>query len=268
VSNFEIQAVPYVPRSMAHPQGVKLCHAHLVSKGLPSMSGWLFVTLTVDRSQFDSPRQCYDEVRKKHLAYFKKQLRRAGFNKSRSMLQKLEFHADDEGWPHWHLVVKESRFIDFKLLNKWWTLGHTDIRRVKKSDREFDYLFKYVCKDGSLPSWLLNNYKRVRFIQTWGIFESQETPQSLDSDCEPRDEEVLREKIKKWSKKTTLWTRLTSGELVSVYTVDLLINFMLVHNHFVGRDDIKTYSDKIILPASDYLGAFVKTKIIDENDNT
>lgn len=264
----EFHVVPYVPRTMLLPEGAKLCARHLKAKGMPSMVGWLFITLTIDRALFDSPHEAYEELKPK-LNYFMKQMRRAGFNKSRRYIKKLEFHADEEGWPHWHLVVEERSFVHFSLVNKWWPHGMTDIRRVDERDQEFDYLFKYICKDGSIPDWILDNYKRVRFLQTWGIFESEEGSDKKHKDAEERsrEEPLLREKLRRWSRKTTI-VEYRHGEVISVTTQKLIIPFEVLWGHMIDREDIATYWQKILFTEDQLieLGYYLKTKEQDNNE--
>lgn len=257
-----VEVIPYVPRSMAHPDGAKLCAKHLKDKGLPSVAGWLFITLTVDRSRFSCPLEAYEFLKPK-LNYFIKQMTRAGFLKSGQYIKKLEFHVDDEGWPHWHYVINERSYIHYSMINRWWPYGMTDVRRISDNDYEFEYLLKYVCKDGSLPDWLLDNYKRVRFIQTWGIFDQTEREVSEPSE-DSREEPLLREKLKRWSKKATFITRNNQERVIGIQTCDLKLNFDLIWEYFVHqRDDIQTLWKKVLLNRAEQFGHFLKLKPIE-----
>ena len=75
----------------------------------------------------------------------------------------MEFHDDDEGWPHFHIIWKTKRFVPCDLIEKLWGLGRINVKRITNS--EFNYILKYVCKSGRIPTWSKED-PQIRIFQS------------------------------------------------------------------------------------------------------
>jgi hypothetical protein len=256
------QARPYVPRSMAHPEGHKLVRKHMEKRGLPDITGWLFITCTVDRHRYSSPHEAYEDIKSKLKDGIKK-LRYHGY-KCKRWIRALEFHEDDEGWPHWHWVIDERRFIPWQLLNKCFPWGYTDIERIRDGSEVLHYVFKYITKSGTLPGWILDNYKRLRFIQTSGVFEKVEDPEvELEDegkmpDGEPLQEPILREKIKRWNMKVTVVREMGEGKKPIVRVLKLRCSYMEMWLIMRAIEDYPVYHENIYMETPQWLGEFLE----------
>lgn len=173
----DIQVMPYRAKSYLCEGGGRLVHKDMVRRGMPTdFTGWLFVTLTLDREQFDHDPEAGYLAGKDRMRRFFEYLSRHGFSFDR-WIWKLEFHPDSPDWTHWHLLLDTRRFIPWEIIKRAWNLGGVDVERIENfghGEAIGRYEFKYVFKEGiGPPNWLLK-YKRIRFIQTKGIFPKQE----------------------------------------------------------------------------------------------
>jgi len=145
--SFELH--PYGSETWWTVGGARKKECRLKKAGLPDFKDWRFVTLTMaDRTM--SAQEAYvrgkDRIRR-FLACF-----RTALGKVFLWCWKLEFHHDDEGYPHWHLLIEYRRRIPQEMLTvleRWWGLGRINVRRVKAQD--IAYLFKYVTKAALRP---------------------------------------------------------------------------------------------------------------------
>ena len=258
------QVRPYVPRSFAHPEGYKLCRKEMERRGLPDFTGWLFVTNTVDRERYSSPHEAYEDIKGKLKDGIKK-LRYHGY-KVKRWVRAMEFHEDDEGWPHWHWVLDERRFIPWQLLNKCFPWGYTDIERIKDGGAVAGYMFKYITKSGTLPDWILDNYKRIRFIQTSGVFESdvqvfvdseQDAGYSALDDADKVEEPVLREKIRRWDMKAII-VQERPNEKPIVRTIKLNCSYLDMWLIMRQIEEVPAYWQNIYLERPDHIGQFIE----------
>ncbi|MCH6257407.1 hypothetical protein MLD52_12680 [Puniceicoccaceae bacterium K14] len=172
--------------------GVRKKHREILKRGLPYIRGCLFFTLTIDPS-LGTEKETY-ELGKDALRRFLEKLRKYwGKNEPNGRHKfgwawKLEFQAN--GYAHWHLIVKTKKLVrrtDLHLINQYWGLGRTNLKKIKSED--FDYLFKYVSKCAAysqgdpsgiaLPTWVLDYtgkgadgkpFTRMRFWQTGSGF--------------------------------------------------------------------------------------------------
>lgn len=151
----------YHPANWWTALGVYRKRAIIEARGIPDMTHWRFVTLTLDQSRFD-----YDPA----LAYRKAKRRFAKFLEGLrdeygdiEYCWKKEFHKN--GWVHWHLCVNVRRRVEISLWSKLWGYGRVDVRMIRPWDengRNFEYLFKYATKAaGNLPDWYLDHFSRV-----------------------------------------------------------------------------------------------------------
>lgn len=153
----------YTPETWFTAEGARLKARRLQRSGLPDMTNWRFITLTVaDRScsAEEAYRRGKDRIRR-FLALF-----RAAIGREFKWCWKLEFHED--GYAHWHLLVEYTKRIPEEMLpeiERWWGLGRTNVKRVKQ--RDLAYVFKYVAKGvDDLPPWVENYRGRLRVFQS------------------------------------------------------------------------------------------------------
>lgn len=143
----------------------------IMRKGVPDLTDWRFITLTLDPSKFESELAGYlkgkDEMRR-FLARLRKHL---GIEET-GLAWKLEFQKN--GWAHWHIFLDYKKLIPKRELDVLWGLGITDVRRCQ-NDAIF-YAFKYALKPAlrakksfaevesdntsiGLPDWFLDHYQ-------------------------------------------------------------------------------------------------------------
>ena len=205
---------PYHPHSWWHAEGRRSMVKRLQTKGFPQLWGWLFLTLTIDPEEFDSPVKAYeagcDRVRRMVHA-----LRAVGYPIKR-YFSKLELH--ESGFPHWHLGLDCREFIANEEIESAWGLGFTKTKRVSKT-RDFRYLFKYVVKDnGELPEWVLDYPRRIRVFQTSVGFygEPSSSGGSSANEREDGEKKTLRVKFSEWSVRGVIRVRELSYRGVAV----------------------------------------------------
>jgi hypothetical protein len=220
-------------------RGVREKRRLIEKKGLPDMRRCLFITLTIPEGVRE-PWTAY-ETGKKRLPQFLRAFRKA-IGRSFAWAWKLEFQ--ENGMPHWHLIVDFRERIpqDFLyLFEKWWSLGRVNVKRLKRD--EFAYLFKYVSKaaDGDadpetgigLPAWVLDYQKKLkdgrtkaglRFWQTGGGFYTKAksatekpatSPAEKPAAREPRFSRVpltIRQRWALWMRKGTLFVKDREGQ--------------------------------------------------------
>lgn len=169
-------------------------------RGVPDLSRWRLITLTLDPSQFETPAEGYLAGRERMRRFLHGLRDYLGISDVR-WAWKLEFQSN--GWAHWHLVFEfRQKFdlIDLEVINRLWGLGRTNVRMVR--DGSLEYLWKYVGKasfrngdedgDCPLPSWWLDYWQpregrmpetmgRARFWQTSRNFYLRESPAKIPS---------------------------------------------------------------------------------------
>lgn len=108
-----------------------------------------FITLTIQPKFFQTPREAYDQTRRK-VSDFAKVLRLGG--RTFEYLKVLE--ATKKGWPHYHLIAR-TPYVPQKLLSVEWAkltgAPIVDVRAVKKKEGVFKYVLKYLCKQAYIP---------------------------------------------------------------------------------------------------------------------
>jgi hypothetical protein len=153
----------YTPETWFTAEGARLKARRLERSGLPNMTNWRFITLTIATraiSHSDAYKRGKDRLRR-FLAKF-----REAIGRPFKWCWKLEFHED--GFAHWHLLVEYTKQIPEEMLpelEKWWGLGRVNVKRVRQ--REMYYVFKYVSKGlEDLPLWVENHKGRLRVFQS------------------------------------------------------------------------------------------------------
>jgi hypothetical protein len=124
-------------------------------KGKPG----LFITLTYDRWPFADALDCYRvQSERQHVAMFIRRLsRKLGVSLKGQWTRKLEFQED--GWPHFHIVLMGHKFIENRLISECWGHGYTSTKGLTR-DRCI-YFTKYITKGNcALPSFILGEKPR------------------------------------------------------------------------------------------------------------
>jgi hypothetical protein len=161
---------PYYAESWFTADGARLKARRLQQAGMPDLTNWRFVTLTMaTRSVLPSVayRLGKDRLRR-FLARFRQALGRPF-----RWCWKLEFHED--GYAHWHLLLEYRKPLPEEMLPEletWWGLGRVNMKRVR--EREIGYVLKYVAKGPEdLPAWVWEHKGRLRVFQTSRGFFTQ-----------------------------------------------------------------------------------------------
>ena len=207
----EIQGTlrPYTPDSWFHPVGICKARARILPR-IPDLKGCLFLTLTVNPHLFAGPASAYDRSQDRIRRMFHR-LRRGVKWKGKiykvdaAYFRKVEFHRN--GFAHFHILFLTRRFIPGDLLNHLWQMGRTNIERI--SNRDFEYLLKYVSKSGDFPDWVKER-KRLRIIQaSHGFYRELEKVNERESqnrDLNPfsiskkRFSLTIGERIERWKR--------------------------------------------------------------------
>ncbi|MBC2594020.1 hypothetical protein H5P28_07070 [Ruficoccus amylovorans] len=263
VHNTEVEVVPYRAKSYLCEGGGRLVHDDMKRRGLPvDFTNWLFVTLTLDRELFDWDPESGYLAGKDRIRRMFEYLKRHGFVFDR-WLWKLECHPDSPEWTHWHLLIDTRRFLPWQLLQRAWGLGGTDIERVERRGRGVyvgEYEFKYVFKPGTeIPEWM-KKYKRIRFVQTRGIFEPEDNdPSDDDGDTSEREQTesiTIGERLDQWKRKVTVIKRNSHGVQMRAYELDCTAQTLFgriwvaatVYRHLVAPYHAIVRNTKILTP--------------------
>jgi hypothetical protein len=162
----------YSSESWFTESGARIKRRRLERAGLPDFTNWRFITLTLAGRQV-SPLEAYRHG-KARIRRFLARLRLA-LGRKFLWCWKLEFHHDDDGYPHWHLLIEYKLPIPEAMLSElenWWGLGRVNVRRVKRSD--IHYVFKYVAKGAdSVPEWVARYRGTLRVFQASKGFYQQ-----------------------------------------------------------------------------------------------
>jgi hypothetical protein len=153
------------------------------AKGLPSFNKWRFITLTIDRQKFpEGPLSAFVAGRDNMRRFMTRARTAELWDISHKWCWKLEFQED--GWPHWHLLVgRTTKMTEHELqeVERLWGLGITNTEMVQ--DDDFRYSFKYAFKpvhqveedgledfDGSAPvapQWFLDYHQMEPTKVVW-----------------------------------------------------------------------------------------------------
>ncbi len=235
----DIQVMPYRAKSYLCEGGGRLVHKDMVRRGMPTdFTGWLFVTLTLDRELFDHDPEAGYITGKNRMRRFFEYLSRHGYEFPR-WIWKLEFHPESPDWTHWHLLLDTRRFVPWELIKRAWNLGGVDVERIENhghGEAIGRYEFKYVFKDGmEPPQWLLK-YKRIRFIQTKGIFAKDDTPRKkedvereldrkeeayLDGQDNRSESPTIGQRLQLWKRRITAVYQTQDGKQVRAYELKI-----------------------------------------------
>jgi len=186
----------YRPETWFSQDGARIKKRRLQLSGIPTLKNWRFFTLTIALRNI-TPTEAYErgsDRMRRFLARFRKAIGREFL-----WCWKLEVHADEDGYPHWHLLIDYQKKIPleiFERLTKWWGLGRVDVRRVRGAD--WEYLFKYVSKGlDDLPEWVTHYKGRIRIFQTskgfWTRKKPRKTSKAEARTCMTRVDLITRE---------------------------------------------------------------------------
>lgn len=231
-----LQVQSYYGANWFTDRGVRAKRKLIEKKGLPNLKRCLFITLTIPDGVC-SARKAY-ETGKAKLRRFIASIRK-NFNGGRALAWAWKLEFQDNGMPHWHLLVAFPEHIPQEFLyhfEEWWGLGRVNVKRIKYD--EFAYLFKYVSKDVAggvdaetgipLPDWVLD-YKKtlkdgrvsagMRFWQTGGGFytktgEESEAPEEAEETTEQQTSRVpytIRQRWSMWMRKATIFMKDEDG---------------------------------------------------------
>lgn len=141
--------------------------AHLTAKCVEAKPN-KFVTLTVNNSLYESPREAYDKTRK-HVTTLTRTIRQE--LGSWEYMRVLE--VTRKGFPHYHLIAR-GPFVDQMWLSARWQLltgaKIVDIRRIKKQVDAARYIMKYLYKQKYIP------WTNRRVSWTRGFFPDPKEP--------------------------------------------------------------------------------------------
>ncbi|MBL9214405.1 MAG: hypothetical protein JNG83_02905 [Opitutaceae bacterium] len=226
----------YIPASWWHAEGRRKMVKRLEARGFPWLKGWLFFTLTIDPDKFAGPVEAY-EAGKDRIRRVIHELRERGYDIKR-YASKLELQ--ENGWPHWHLLVDTRRFIAEDMLQDIWGHGFVDVKRIKPT--KWTYLFKYVVKGNEgIPQWVLDYPKRIRVFQTSSGFFSSPSPSrekkepADDEDCESGQPETLAQKFARWATTATVRARESIRHVKTVRLVRPYRDILIDHVTRAGR---------------------------------
>jgi hypothetical protein len=203
--SFEQTIKEYIPASWFHPVGIYKVLARVWDR-LPDVSGKLFLTFTLDPTNYANEETAFEDSREWLRKVFF-QLRHGVKHEDKTYTIdapyciKVEFH--ESGWVHYHAIFLTRRFLPKELLAELWGLGWVKVQRITNQD--FHYLLKYVTKADELPDWLKNR-KRLRVFQTTKGFlkplpRIQSAKNALAELKEPRKRAsyTIDERFRRWA---------------------------------------------------------------------
>lgn len=257
----------FVPSSWFHPLGI-----HKVLKRfwhrLPNVAGCLFATFTIDREAMREkgygPSEAFDITRDRVRKMFY-QLRQGVEWEGKTYIidaaycTKVEFHADEEGWPHFHCIWLTRRFVPAQMLAELWGFGRTNVERIQNDD--FHYLLKYVCKSGTIPEWVQDRERMRIFQPSRGFLLPDDKPKpepKPKEDAPKREKSTIRERLIKWQHMATLVTETSAGVIETARqiqlenpfkeTFDRLVYAVALAGRYLGGGKIKINKPEDIYP--------------------
>jgi len=232
----------FVPVSWFHPKGVFRVVSRFKHR-LPNVSRCLFATFTIDRQAMRSlgygPAEAFEITRDRIRKMFYKLRKGVRWNGKVYRIDaeyctKVEFHDDEEGWPHYHVIWLTRRFVPVELLEELWGYGFVNLRRIK--NERFHYLLKYVCKSGEVPEWI-HSRKRIRIFQPSRGFmlpEEKPLPRTAPASArKPRPVSTIGERLSKWAKLAVVVTEYGDGSFKRFSELPLWAPFNDIFDHLV-----------------------------------
>ena len=119
----------------------------------------LFITLTYNREDWDSPLHLYrDQREERHVRRFMKRVSEyLQVDTNAKWIRKIEFQQG--GWIHFHIILDTPKTIPQIDLMQLWGFGYVWINRCTK--KRINYLCKYIAKDNhNIPAYILAEEQR------------------------------------------------------------------------------------------------------------
>ncbi len=195
----------HTPTSWHDPKGVVKVVQRLLPR-LPDVSGSLFHTYTLDRNLFSGPAAAFEIARDKFRKLYARL--RNGIKWEGKFYQidapycvKVEFHEDEDGWPHFHVIYLTHRYIPSALLDHLWAFGRVNVKRITNDD--FHYLLKYVAKGVGYPEWVLSRHRIRIFQSSRGFLKPLEGPEPEAKGTKKklkRASYTIRERLERWAR--------------------------------------------------------------------
>jgi len=138
-------------------------YARMVADAEPNK----LITLTCNPSRYKTPREAYDETRRKIPALSARIRRLYGEFEFFRILEITK-----KGWPHYHLITRSEYIPQAVLSDLWRELVGAPIVDVRKMDRktnEYWYVVKYLAKQRYIPwtdrraSWTKKFFPKTKF---------------------------------------------------------------------------------------------------------
>lgn len=194
-------------------------------------------TFTVNPAGFPNPEMAFRHVqRKRMLAKWVARMRKLGFLESKRYYWVLEFQQN--GWPHWHLILETNYVPHDVAWAEWNKLGCGDpetnfgyvsfskgtgsrdkAKQFKNSRHAAYYVMKYVIKEPEYgwPQWVLDyrgNIMRCRGSN--GLFKSVDMEDNRKALAE--DIEQAKKTRGRYKRKTTVQCRIGAcGESALIF---------------------------------------------------
>lgn len=190
----KIRVKQFVPKSWFHPLGA-LNLARELEPRMPSLRNAVAVTLTVDRAPYPDPFFAYLDGTKRSGDMIETFRRRYG---PTEYFCGLEFHDDEEGWPHWHMIILRRGTYPMQEIRDLWGRGHVYLQRIKSET--FRYFIKYIVKDLDAPEWVreCKRIRRVRFSRGFLVALCRDVIRTRKGLC--RMSRTIGERIDAWRK--------------------------------------------------------------------
>jgi len=220
----------------------------------------LFHTYTFDHNLFSGPASAFEIGRKKIRKIYARL--RKGVTWEGKLYQivapycvKVEFHADEDGWPHFHVIQLTRRYIPGELLTELWGFGRPNVKRI--TNDEFHYMLKYVTKGIGYPSWVLSR-RRLRVLQpSRGFMLPAPAPEKAKAAKHPktlrkRASYTIGERQERW-KRTALFNKHGRCQTILLpqsfqQLFDELIHAVSENNRYLGLGLVKINQTAELIP--------------------
>ena len=172
----------------------------------------MMLTLTIDPQHFAGPIEAFEHVKKARcLGVTMQALRRAGVLLSERWFAVIEWQ--DNGWPHWHVLV-EAEHIPFDTLAAAWNvnlakLGKTATETrtgfgsvrfnapLKDGKHAAGYACAYLTKHpkNGYPQWVLDSLTRKvhRYSASRGFWSAEPATANADEEQHDQDDEQQKQ---------------------------------------------------------------------------
>jgi len=222
----------------------------------PNVKGYVLLTLTIDPARFESPEDAYSQV-VSSWTDFNSSLRRAFYDgREMSYFRKMELQ--ENGWPHWHLIInlRKLNLSEMQLLTRIWGYGRTDLEFIRDVSA-LQYVLKYVSKvvetsnDLGLPDWVLDyrttHGKVIQWVYSLNFYNrssgSSIVPRgTTDEQPIKRSKESIRERLTRFlhtmevvaldvvTHQPLAWYKINVATSSNLYLVNLVKRYFAADN--------------------------------------